>query len=93
MVSIYKEEDCVHYVPYSALTKFISLSANINDNEAYRIKEEIDVLDYDNGKVLYDRKDVFRENDPFYSKDKYNWIRWFFEAHPFMNRIMFVFDD
>lgn len=93
MTPVYTKDQCYHYVSYSDLIKFIEENSKLCYNEVTLLVEENDILDYDNGKISYSREHVFRCGNSIYMVYKYNWIRDFFEAHTFMNKIMFVFDD
>lgn len=45
------------------------------------------------GSIFWQRKSVFSEQVEYYQPEAIKWMKLFFEAHPFIEQIMIVFDD
>jgi hypothetical protein len=87
MISVIKREDAIYYVDEADFIAFVE------KNSEYEWNNICDIC----------RNEVFNESGKTYFK-KYptgelsseftvTWVSAFFNAHPFMERIMFVFDD
>ncbi len=87
------ESETIIYVDDAKMVRFISENAPMEWNEAsdFMIKENITNHE---GSAYWSREEVFKEPIPVYEKPEgIKWLRHFFDAHPWLNRIKIVFDD
>lgn len=88
MKPVIENDNAIYYVSQSDMLKFIEENKNCERDVASRITREI--FNNDSDKVYYDGK---IEKKSWNSEPEVFWINNFFDAHPFMKKIMFVFDD
>lgn len=89
MKPIIKENEAIHYVSQSDLMMFISKNEDGVDLNS--------IVDDANNNIFNYERNVYFHEKPV-DVDSYNeylvkWVGAFFDAHPFMNKIYFVFDD
>ena len=94
MKPILKENDPYHYVSENEMVKFIRENSDMEHN---------DVCDYvrkhgitgGEGHTLWDASDFDnpREVKLYYNEHQVKWVKGFFEAHPWIKKMMLVFDD
>lgn len=88
MLPIITESNSVHYFSNSDLIKFIKNNSDYEWNELVEITS--DVIFNDEGKTYYPEK---LTKDLYKSDFQIEWVNNFFDAHPFVKKIMFCFDD
>ena len=84
----------IHYVSEANLVRFVSQNAPMEWNEACNFIRAKG-LTSDEGDTVYWTKDDI--SDPkkkrYYNDDQIKWITAFFDAHPWIEKMMVVFDD
>lgn len=84
----------MYYVSESDMVKFISTNATMSWNDACSFIKEHDIEGWNGGSALWRKKDVLKKDaEKHYNEESVKWIKAFFEAHPFMEAMMIVFDD
>ncbi len=91
--AVISQEDAIYYVEDADIVKFISENCHMEWNETCDFVFEIGIINV-SGLSFWQRKDVFDEKlQKQYNPIAIEWMTKFFEAHPFMENIMIVFDD
>jgi len=88
MKTFINEDDLIAYVSESDMIKFIEANSDYEWNQLCDLcgKE----IFSEEGKVYYDGK-IKKEN--WNTEFAVEWVNNFFDAHPFIKKLMFVFDD
>ena len=87
MKPIQNESEAIHYFSTADMAEFININSNYEYNDAIKLC----------------RKYMFGDEDESYypdraTLDEYNeftvmWLNAFFDAHPYVKKVMFVFDN
>lgn len=86
MKPVIKEQDSTHYVSEADLIRFIEENSNYGwDQLCDTTRDKV----FSEGKTYYSGKPTGKYYDEF----TIEWVGAFFDAHPFMKKIMFVFDS
>lgn len=94
MESVLTQLQQVHYVSESAMVDFVSRNAPMEWDDACDYVRNNRLTSPDGNRIYWTKEDI---NNPVV--EKYNtaiqikWIRAFFDAHPWIERMMVVFDD
>jgi hypothetical protein len=89
-----KPKDLAYYVSDSQLIDFITKNSKMDENEVCDYVRENDIVSEDGRGVLWTKKDVLNKKEhQYYNPNAIEWMTKFFEAHPFIERVMVVFDD
>lgn len=92
MKPVIKEENAITYVSDAQMIRFISTNAPMDWNECCDFVRKHDITNSDdNGGALWDDSILKRPQD--YNDEQVKWITAFFQAHPFIKKMMVVFDD
>lgn len=90
---VIKQEDSIYYVSESDIIKFIVDNSGMDWNDCCDYVRDKNITG-DEGRVCWTKNRII---DPkqrkHYKEDQLKWIGGFFEAHPWMEKIMIVFDD
>ncbi len=91
---VLKQKDALTYVSDADMIKFISTNAPMDWNECCKFvrKNNITSDGLGGGNHVYWDKDILK-NPKNYNENQVKWIGAFFEAHPFIESMMIVFDD
>lgn len=84
--NVIKQEDATYYVSVGVFQNFVIANSTLEE----------DTIDNESRKVFGEYKDIFFNKKPSSNtttKFGVEWIGKFMDAHPYMKRIMFVFDD
>lgn len=87
MKPVITENEATHYVDEADFIKFIEQNSDYNWDYLCDICR--DEIFGSEGKVYYANKPALKYHTEFAVK----WVGAFFDAHPFMSKIMIVFDD
>lgn len=93
MKPVIKQEEAKYYVSESDIVKFVSENGPMEWNKTCDYVRDTGITSSDGDKVFWSRDDVFKEKTKYYNDEAYQWMRKFFNAHPFMEKVMIVFDD
>lgn len=92
--AVISQEEATYYVGDSDIVKFISENGSMPWNKTCKYVQENDIVSSEGDVVCWTRDHVFDENQAkYYNENAIYWMKEFFNAHPFMNKIMVVFDS
>jgi hypothetical protein len=91
MKQVLDKSQAIYYVDESDMVKFISINMPMARNKSYAFVREF-ITSEDAETVFYDKKDI-TDNPNSYLPDQVQWIGAFFDTHPWIDRMMVVFDD
>jgi hypothetical protein len=86
-------EKGIYYISTSEIIEFISQNAPMDWNRCCDFTREEGIISSDFDKTYWDKKSVESYSDELKKSQKIFWIKAFFEAHPWIERMMVVFDD
>ena len=89
MKPVIKQEDAIYYVSESDVIQFISDNAPIGWNECCDYVRDQGITG-EEGRAMWTKNGVFSERE---ETPAVRWVREWFNAHPWMEKVMFVFDD
>jgi len=93
MKATLSREKSIHYINSSDLIKFICENSDMKWNDACTYASTSGILT-DNYKNFYKRSEFANDlNDVLSTVEAYYFMKGFFEAHPWLENIMIVFDD
>ena len=92
MKPVLNELNQIHYVDSSDMVKFIRENSDMEHNKVCKFVRNYDICDGEFGPAFWDKKDLTNNSDE-YNKEQIEWIGAFFEAHPWIERMMIVFDN
>lgn len=93
MKSTLEKEDAIHYVSESDMINFIDENSDMGWNKICDFIHKVGITNH-NESTLWCKSDIIDiRNDPYYNEDQVKWIIDFFEAHPWIEKMMIVFDD
>ena len=89
MKSVINVNEAIYYVSEADMVKFIEANSDYDWNQLCDLCRDSKMFGED-GKTYYVGKISKASHNTEFSVE---WINNFYDAHPFMQRIMFVFDD
>jgi hypothetical protein len=92
MKPVLKQEGTPHYVSESEMIKFISENAPMDWNKCCDFVRKHDITGWNGGVAHWDKTDIIK-NAKEYNEEQVKWVGAFFEAHPWLNAMVLVFDD
>ena len=92
MMPVLKEKDQTHYVSDSDMIKFISKNAPMDWNMCSEFVRENNITSSEGNQVYWVKDDMLNDHEEFNEVAK-EWVLAFFDAHPWINQMMIVFDD
>lgn len=88
MQSVINSENAVHYVSQSDMMIFVLLNSDFEDNDDF--VDKCDNSIFKSERAWYNGK--ISKNEA-YDDFAVEWVNKFFDAHPFIKKVCFVFDD
>jgi TPP-dependent 2-oxoacid decarboxylase len=82
----------IHYVDSSDMIKFIDANSKMKWNDICDFVRENDICNGEYGPSFWEKNDLI-ENSHEYNEEQVYWVGAFFEAHPWIERMMIVFSD
>lgn len=92
MKPVLTQESQVHYVDSSDMIKFIEANSEMKRNDICNFVRKNNICNGEYGPSFWEKNDLIKNSHEFNEKQVY-WISAFFEAHPWIERMMIVFDD
>lgn len=90
MKPVLKKEDSIYFVSSSEMIRFILENSEMEHSKVCDFVIENGICNDEYGPGLWEKEDL----DPnYYSKVQIYWIGTFFEAHPWIKKMMIVFDN
>lgn len=87
--AVLKEKDRIDYVSDANMIRFIQANSDMEWNNICDYVRDEGICG-EEGRTLWYKKDVMNETG---KSEAYDWMRAFFFAHPWIEKVMFVFDD
>lgn len=92
LIPVLSEEHSIYYIDSSSIIKFISNNSDMDLNDVYRFVRKHQICNDEHGPTYWDRSCLI--NYPYeYDDEAVKWMTMFFDTHPWINRMMVVFDD
>jgi len=92
MKQVLDETQQIHYVDECDIIEFITINSNMEWNKCCDYIREHHISSVE-GKSHWRKSELIEENKDDYDPEAYYWILAFFEAHPWINKMMIVFDS
>jgi TPP-dependent 2-oxoacid decarboxylase len=92
MKPVLKQENSSHYISDGEMIKFIVENSDITWNKCCNFVRDNDIVGGEYGNAFWDKAD-FPLDPAEYNEEQIKWIGGFFEAHPWIEKMMIVFDD
>jgi hypothetical protein len=88
------EKEQIHYVDDVDLIRFISenTSMGLSWNKCCDFVRDNNIVSYDGNKVYWVKQDLIDRPEE-YNEEQVKWVTAFFEAHPWIEKMMVVFDS
>jgi hypothetical protein len=91
MKPVLKESEQIYYVTEAEMVEFISKNAPMDWNDCCDFVRDNDITSSDGNVIYWDKEDL---TDPeMYNPEQVKWIEAFFDAHPWITKMMIVFDN
>jgi len=82
----------IHYVDSSDMIHFIATNSKMEWNNVCDFVKENNICNGEYGPAFWEKEDLIKKSHEFNEEQVY-WVSAFFEAHPWIERMMIVFDD
>jgi hypothetical protein len=92
MKPVLSEKEQIHYIDNADFIEFISTNAPMDWNECCDFVKEQGITSDDGNKVYWVKQDLL-DHPEEYNEEQMKWVTAFFEAHPWIEKMMVVFDD
>jgi len=92
MKAVLDKSHLIYYVSSSDMIKFIRINSNMEHNDVCKFVRDKDICDGEFGNVFWEKKDLTELPEEFNEEQLY-WVGAFFESHPWIERMMIVFND
>jgi hypothetical protein len=92
MKQILDKTQQIHYVDSSNMITFISENSEMKHNQVCDFVRERDICDGEDGLSFWEKADLIKTPEEF-NEDQLYWVGAFFEAHPWIERMVIVFSD
>ncbi len=92
MVPVLKQENAIYYVNHADIIRFIQANSTMEWNAICDFVGNNNIGAGDNGPAFWQKVDVIKYSAE-YNEEQIFWIGAFFEAHPWIEQMMVVFDD
>ena len=91
---VLKQEAPLHYVSDSDMIKFIEQNSDMKWNDICEFVRKVGICSPEGEPVYWVKTDIEDERQAkYYNDDQVKWVKSFFEAHPWIERMMLIFDD
>ena len=91
MKPVINQKDAIYYVSDVDIIKFISTNMPMEWNDCCDYVRDNEITP-DGGKVCWIKESIIKYPEK-YNPEAAKWIKAFFDAHPWMERMMVVFDN
>jgi hypothetical protein len=92
MKQVLVQTEPIHYVDSSKMIEFISINAPMVWNNCCDFVRYHDICNGEFGPAYWEKEDIINSPEG-YNDEQVKWITAFFETHPWIERMMIVFDD
>ena len=91
MIPILAEKDRIDFVYQSDLIKFIILNSTMEWNEVWDIVKN--TIFHENISYYIKTEIKSPKKSEYYTKESVEWVGKFFDTHPWLDKVMFVYDN
>ena len=91
MKPVLKKEETPYYVSDADIISFIEKNSKMDWNECCDFVRDNDIVG-DDGKAFWEKEELLQSPED-YNEEQVKWVGAFFEAHPWIESMMVVFDD
>lgn len=91
MKPVLKKEKSIYYVSDADIIQFISENYKMDWNKCCEFVSDNNITGKE-GRVFWTKESILK-NPKAYNEEQVRWIGAFFEAHPWIESMMIVFDD
>lgn len=92
MKAAIKEKKAIYYIDSSNMIKFITSNSTMKHDDVCDFVRDKNICDGEYGPSYWEKSYLIK-NQSSYNKDQIYWISAFFEAHPWIERMMIVFNN
>lgn len=92
MKQVLDKSQAIYYVDYSDMITFIRENSTMKHNDISRFVIKQDICDDEYGPSFWEKSDLI-ENPEEFNEEQLYWVGGFFDAHPWIERMMIVFND
>jgi hypothetical protein len=92
MKPVLKKEESIHYISDAEMIEFISENAPMDWNECCKFVRNNNIVGSE-GRVYWIKSHLDNIKPGNYSEEQIKWVGAFFKAHPWIERMMIVFDN
>jgi len=92
MIQVLDQTQAIYYVDSSKMIKFIRDNSNMEHNKVCDFVRDYDICDGEFGPAYWDKSDLTNNANEF-NAEQIKWVNAFFEVHPWIERMMIVFND
>jgi len=92
MKKVLDQENSTFYVESNEMIAFIKENSNMQHNEICDFVRNYDICDGEFGPAYWDKSDLIN-NANEYNTEQIKWVNAFFKTHPWIERMMIVFND
>ena len=92
MKQVLDQTQAIYYVDSSEMVKFIRENSNMEHNKVCDFVRDYGICDGGFGPAYWDKLDLTNNANEF-NTEQIKWVNAFFEAHPWIERMMIVFNN
>lgn len=92
MKPVLDEKDAIFYISDADMIKFIAANSDMKWNDVWNFARNKHITPSDRGQIFWN-KDGIAMFPNEHNQEQIKWVGAFFEAHPWIVRMMIVFDD
>jgi len=92
LISVLEKELNITYVSEASIIRFISINGKMNWEKCFYFVKDKHIVG-SAGRIMWDKHCFDGKNKQYYNKHQIKWITLFFDAHPWIERMMVIFDD
>jgi hypothetical protein len=92
MKQVLDKSQAIYYVDSSDLISFIEANSDMEWNDVCEFVKENDIGPGEYGPAFWEKTDLIKNPKDFNEEQVY-WLGAFFDTHPWIDRMMVVFDD
>lgn len=85
------QEEDIHYISEADMIKFIDANSDMDWNKICDFVRQKGITNEDGERTSW--RPIEPERQKHYNEHQIKWVNGFFTAHPWIKRIMIVFDD
>jgi hypothetical protein len=92
MKQVLDKTQAIYYVDNADMIKFIKVNSDMEWNDVCDFVRNRDIVPSEDGPTFWVKSDLIETPEEFNEEQVY-WVGAFFDAHPWIEQMMIVFDD